>query len=231
MQRSIYRLVLVLLALATVASQVSGATHVRSSSGTSRSPKAAQAGESPASAANSTKEMDDSRQRILTLLVEHTFDPQTRGHAELYYKTRFFAAHLQARVRYIESQHELKVDGTAAKDDSAKATTDESELMGLTRAEADDLNSIMREMWLASRKLYQNWGCLSYDLTLCNGQTSKGRKLTDNEKTAMVEWEKRLSTPFAASGRMSKEDAEEIHGLTKNILAVLLSADSALKTQ
>ncbi|KAJ2851663.1 hypothetical protein GGI22_005248, partial [Coemansia erecta] len=89
--------------------------------------------------------MDDSRQRILTLLVEHTFDPQTRGHAELYYKTRFFAAHLQARVRYIESQYELKGDSTAVKADSAKTGVDESELMGLTRAEADDLNSIMRE--------------------------------------------------------------------------------------
>ncbi|KAJ2553140.1 hypothetical protein EV175_003041, partial [Coemansia sp. RSA 1933] len=98
-------------------------------------------------------------------------------------------------------------------------------------AEADDLNSTMREMWLASRKLYQNWGCLSYDLTLCNGQTSKGHKLTDIEKTAMIEWEKRLSTPFAASKNMSKEDASEIHDLTRNILAVLLSADSAIKTQ
>ncbi|KAJ1667317.1 hypothetical protein IW140_001948 [Coemansia sp. RSA 1813] len=230
MSYTIYRLVLTLLVFAAIICSASGDAHGRGSRGSNKVHKVAQAKQA-APSANSTQEMNDSKQRIFTLLVEHTFDPQTRGHAELYYKTRFFAAHLQARMRYIESQHELEVDGTVEKDDTVKPSTDESEQMGLTQAEAEDLNSIMREMWLASRKLYQNWGCLSYDLTICNGQISKGRKLTDSEKAAMIEWEKRLSTPFEASTNMSKEDAGEVHDLTKGILAVLLSADSALQTQ
>ncbi|KAJ2532594.1 hypothetical protein EV175_007143, partial [Coemansia sp. RSA 1933] len=137
MKHFVYQIVLVLLALTAVANPVSGAVLGHGSRSLNRSPKTTQTG-SPAASANSTKELDDSRQRIFTLLVKHTFDPQTRGHAELYYKTRFFAAHLQARMRYIQSQHKLTMD-------TATPSTDESEQMGLTQAEADDLNSTMRE--------------------------------------------------------------------------------------
>ncbi|KAJ1992497.1 hypothetical protein GGI25_000170 [Coemansia spiralis] len=229
MRCSIHPLILALLVLVAA---VCSATkpHIRNPQSSASVSAGATSTATPGALSTSTNndtELDEAMRRIFTMLVEHTFNPQTRGHADLYYKTRFFTAHMQARMHYIESQHELLIQDTANKINSTSGIADESESMGMSQAEAEDLNSIMREMWLASRKLYQNWGCLSYDLTLCNGQMSKGRRLTDSEKTAMVEWEKRLSTPFAATKLLSKDEAEEIHSLAKGILSVLLSADSA----
>ncbi|KAJ2879303.1 hypothetical protein IWW38_006142 [Coemansia aciculifera] len=100
--------------------------------------------------------------------------------------------------------------------------------MELTRAEVDELNSIRTDMWLASRKLYQSWGCLSYDLTLCNespktGGSGGGPKPSKHERDAMLKWEKRLSTPFVARKHLSKEEAEGIRSLVSGIQTVLLA--------
>ncbi|KAJ1643895.1 hypothetical protein J3B02_002338 [Coemansia erecta] len=178
-----------------------------------------------------SKQSDEAMKRIFTKLVEHTFGPQHLDHAELYYKTRFFASHMQARMRFIASQDESagrgEINGASLAEDGGNENGDVKDKendMGLSQSEADQLNSIMREMWLASRKLYRSWGCLSYDLTLCSGQSpAKGSKLTDTDKQAMAEWEKRLSTPFVAGKRLAKDEADDIHELMKGIHIVLLA--------
>ncbi|KAJ2237564.1 hypothetical protein H4R99_004658 [Coemansia sp. RSA 1722] len=182
---------------------------------------------------NSTQ-VDQAMGRIYKTLVEHTFAPQHLDHAELYYKTRFFASHMQARMRFISSQDDLVAahegidDPSLADNESNSDTNDKDKDLSLSQSEADQLNSIMREMWLASRKLYKSWGCLSYDLTLCSGQSgAKGSKFTDTEKQAMAEWEKRLSTPFVAGKRLPKDEADEIHELMKGIHSVLLAFASS----
>ncbi|KAJ1899852.1 hypothetical protein LPJ66_001855 [Kickxella alabastrina] len=183
--------------------------------------------ESPSS---DSAEVSQAMDRIFTTLVQRTFGPRSLDHAEIYYKTRFFTSHMQARMRYISSQQDLVINNdedvisssNKADTDVAGNESDDKELM-LSKSEAEQLNSIMQEMWLASRKLYQSSGCLSYDLTLCNGQSStKGSKFSDTERLAMAEWEKRLSTPFVAGKKLPKTEAEEIRRLMANIHAVLL---------
>ncbi|KAJ2726554.1 hypothetical protein GGI07_000496 [Coemansia sp. Benny D115] len=155
--------------------------------------------------------------RIFTTLVQSTFGPQHLDHADTYYKTRFFTAHLQARMRLISSGQ------SASKVEMADASLESNEKsLELSQSEADQLNAIMREMWLASRKLFQSRGCLSYDLTLCNGQ-SKGVKYSESEKQAMAEWQKRLSTPVVAGKALDRKEAKEIGNLMKNIHTVLLA--------
>ncbi|KAJ2811864.1 hypothetical protein H4S07_001787 [Coemansia furcata] len=171
---------------------------------------------------------DQSMDRILSSLVQHAFGPQHEDHAELYYRARFFTARLTARMQYIVAQQDQSShDAVASPSSTASATTahgDDTSL-GLTQAEVDELNSIRMEMWLASRKLYQSWGCLSYDLTLCNGESGKtgGSKPSKSERAAMTEWEKRLSAPFVASKRLPKQKAEEIRNLMQGIQSVLLA--------
>ncbi|KAJ2778445.1 hypothetical protein GGI15_004175 [Coemansia interrupta] len=168
---------------------------------------------------SNTTDISESMDRIFTTLVEHTFGPQHLDHADLYYKTRFFASHMQARMRFIATQTEAESEDNADSGDSHGEKT-----LSLTQPEAEQLNSIMKEMWLASRKLYQSWGCMSYDLTLCSGKSSsKSSKFSDADKEAMVEWEKRLATPFVAGKRIQKDQAEDIRGLMQQIHTVLLA--------
>ncbi|KAJ2416556.1 hypothetical protein GGF41_005486 [Coemansia sp. RSA 2531] len=169
---------------------------------------------------------DQSMDRILATLVQHAFGPQHEDHAELYYRTRFFTARLTARMQYIVAQQDSH-DAAASPSSTVSATSahgDDASL-GLTQAEVDQLNSIRMDMWLASRKLYQSWGCLSYDLTLCNGESGKigGTKPSKSERAAMTKWEKRLSTPFVVSKRLPRQEAEEIRNLTQGIQTVLLA--------
>ncbi|KAJ2360238.1 hypothetical protein IW150_007556, partial [Coemansia sp. RSA 2607] len=51
------------------------------------------------SSSGNATDINESMDRIFTTLVEHTFGPQHLDHADLYYKTRFFASHMQARMR------------------------------------------------------------------------------------------------------------------------------------
>ncbi|KAJ2159287.1 hypothetical protein GGF46_003123 [Coemansia sp. RSA 552] len=149
---------------------------------------------------------------VFDSLVGHAFGPGNVDHADIYYRTRFFTAHMQSRMRFIMTQY----------DDQSSAAR--SEDLALTQSEADQLNEVAQELWLASRKLYQSWGCLSYDLTLCSGATaSKGTKLTEGQRSAMAAWERRLETQFAPKKALSRDEANEIHDLAKEIQTVLLA--------
>ncbi|KAJ1840655.1 hypothetical protein LPJ70_004556 [Coemansia sp. RSA 2708] len=145
------------------------------------------------------------KSQIFGALVEHAFGPATAGQATSYYKTRFFTAQLQSRMRYIVSQYD--------EDNIDKA---------LTQSDADQLNAVVREMWRAAHKLERSAGCLSYDLTLCNGDSAKGQKLSDDERKAMEEWEQTLGGSFSAK-QLSKDEAQKIHELVKDIQRVLLA--------
>ncbi|KAJ2004927.1 hypothetical protein GGI04_002355 [Coemansia thaxteri] len=190
--------------------------------------KALPSTESQSPEASNVADAELAEKRILTLLVQNAFRYQQEGHADLYHQTRFFTARMQARMRYIAAQPDSEGDAP-----SSMAPTNTGGLTGgvendttleLAQAEVDQLNSIMTEMLLASRKLYQSWGCLSYDLTLCSGQIATGGpKLTSSQKAAMAKWEKRLSTPFVARKRLAKGEAEEIHSLVQGIQSVLLA--------
>ncbi|KAJ1727781.1 hypothetical protein LPJ61_004395, partial [Coemansia biformis] len=156
---------------------------------------------------------DGEADRIFTTLVTHAFGPDTTGREELYYKTRFFTARLQARMRYLLSQSDLKDDGTGGR-----------QALSLSQDDTAQLNEVVGEMWLASRKLYQSWGCLSYDLTLCDGRAATGAKIAPGDKEAMAKWEHRLGVQFAADKTLTRGEAEGILGLAKGIQDVLLAS-------
>ncbi|KAJ2582695.1 hypothetical protein GGH95_001395 [Coemansia sp. RSA 1836] len=204
-------LLLVLVAAAASATPTPSSHSLESATVTSKASASPEVEDS----AESAQAMD----RMLSTLVQHAFGPQHEDHADLYYRTRFFTARLTARMQYIVQQSPQ--DAAAP---GAKVLVDDK-LMELTQAEANELNSIRTDMWLASRKLYQSWGCLSYDLTLCNGESTKagGPKPSKHEKAAMLSWEKRLSAPFAARKRLPREEAEEIRSLVQGIQSALLS--------
>ncbi|KAJ1758315.1 hypothetical protein LPJ69_004114 [Coemansia sp. RSA 1752] len=144
----------------------------------------------------------DAKSRTFALLVDHAFGPATSSHASQYYKTRFFTAHLQSRMQYIVSQY---------------TASDKK----LTQTEADQLNSVAQEISRVARKLYHSTGCLSYDLTLCDG-AGKGLKQSEGERVAIKEWEAEMNTPFEAKV-LSRDEAKNIRDLTKNIQGVLLA--------
>ncbi|KAI8325285.1 hypothetical protein GQ54DRAFT_2747 [Martensiomyces pterosporus] len=320
MQRILHLLSAILLVLGAVVARAAPAS--AASSDAVASATAAAAGGATDSA-DLQKQMD----RIFDSLVQRTFAPERQDHAEMYYKTRFFTAHLQARMRYIISQYDVEdatksaatehgaqtetetesssasavhessdasesgasseSSGEASESSSLDDTSSDSEAKGgidaegagasssasasstadattattlsstlqsptpspslaasrsldkrnsedsdakdmaLTQSEADQLNEIMKEMWLVSRKMYQQTGCLSYDLSLCNGQASKSLKLTKGEKAALREWESRLSKPVVAGKKLSRDEAEQIRGLMKGIQAVLLGGNAS----
>ncbi|KAJ1723333.1 hypothetical protein LPJ53_002332 [Coemansia erecta] len=210
--------VLMALAMASVLALVARGHPVSDNTAKSSTVDTTDSGSNSNSSGNAT-DISESMDRIFTTLVEHTFGPQHLDHADLYYKTRFFTSHMQARMRFIAAQSE-----TESEDNANSGESNDEKTLSLTQPEAEQLNSIMKEMWLASRKLYQNWGCLSYDLTLCSGKSaSKSSKFSDTDKEAMVEWEKRLATPFVAGKRVTKDQAEDIRGLMQQINTVLLA--------
>ncbi|KAJ2372439.1 hypothetical protein GGI05_007633, partial [Coemansia sp. RSA 2603] len=65
------------------------------------------------SSSGNATDINESMDRIFTTLVEHTFGPQHLDHADLYYKTRFFASHMQARMRFIATQAETGSENNA----------------------------------------------------------------------------------------------------------------------
>ncbi|KAJ2455186.1 hypothetical protein EV183_000921 [Coemansia sp. RSA 2336] len=143
------------------------------------------------------------KSQVFDALVEHTFGPATSGHASEYYKTRFFTAHLQSQMRLLVSQY------------------DTSEERSLSDSDAKQLNTLVQEMWRAARKLYHSEGCLSYDLTLCNGRGGK-LKLSEQEREALEEWEEELSTKYSAK-ELTKEEAVKLHQMASDIQRVLLA--------
>ncbi|KAJ2851252.1 hypothetical protein IWW36_001273 [Coemansia brasiliensis] len=144
----------------------------------------------------------DVKTRVFEALVEHSFGPVTSGHASEYYKTRFFTAQLQSRMRLLVSQY------------------DTAEERSLSDNEAKQLNTVVQEMWRAARKLYHSEGCLSYDLTLCNERNGK-QKLSDQEREALDEWEVELNTKYSTK-ELTKEEATKIHQMASDIQRVLL---------
>ncbi|KAJ2780432.1 hypothetical protein H4R18_003451 [Coemansia javaensis] len=149
--------------------------------------------------------------RAFASLVKHAFGPGAAERSTLYYKTRFFTARLQSRMRY-----ELQRGGPAA---------------ALSQDDAAQLNEMVEEMWLASRRLHQSWGCMSYDLALCDGGAAKAAKggpaAGPGEQAALAEWEGRLGRRFTAGRALSRSDAEAIHSLAKGVQDVLLSDAAA----
>ncbi|KAJ2773633.1 hypothetical protein IWQ57_001210 [Coemansia nantahalensis] len=145
---------------------------------------------------------------VLAALVTHAFGPDGAGRDEPYYRARFFTARLQARLRYQLQQGDAQA-------------------IALSPDDATQLNEVVGEMWLAARRLYQSWGCLSYDLALCDGQADRGPKVAPATRDAMARWEARLGTQFAAGKRLSRREAEDIHALARDIQASLLARPAA----
>ncbi|KAJ2347020.1 hypothetical protein IWW50_005285 [Coemansia erecta] len=139
---------------------------------------------------------------VFKLLVEHAFGPATKSHASSYYQTRFFTARLQSRMSYIISQY----------DESDKS---------LSQSEADQLNLVAGEINRAAHKMFQSKGCLSYDLTLCDGK-ARGQKQSEGERVAVEKWIHKLDSPFEARV-LSRDEASEIHTLARDIQDVLLA--------
>ncbi|KAJ2693459.1 hypothetical protein H4R19_006010 [Coemansia spiralis] len=150
---------------------------------------------------------------VFAALVTRAFGPGTVGRESLYFKARFFTARLQAHMRYLLEQQQQEQSRTEA--------------IALSRDDAAQLNEIVGEIWLASRKLYQSWGCLSYDLTLCDGHGAKGPKIAAADREAMAKWEARLGGQFAAGKPLSRSEAEDIYALARDTQAVLLANPEA----
>ncbi|KAJ1935442.1 hypothetical protein FBU59_005386 [Linderina macrospora] len=201
--------------------------------------------------AQETEDLEKAMGSMFNTLALRTFAPERQDHQELYYKTRFFTAHLQARMRYIVATYDEQASEAAAAEeqssesdgssaiandvehasvqrraDSPKETPKEStkDPLYLTKSEAEQLNEIKKEMWLVSRKMYQQAGCMTYDLSLCNSMESKGLKLSKTEKQALMEWEQRLSEPAVADKVLTRDEAEGIRAMMKAIQSVLLNA-------
>ncbi|KAJ1952850.1 hypothetical protein EC988_003330 [Linderina pennispora] len=200
--------------------------------------------------AQEAEDLEKAVTSMFSTLALRTFAPERQDHQELYYKTRFFTAHLQARMRYIVSTYDASASEAAAEEqssdssgnsrvandvestsvqhheDSPKETPSVStkDPLFLTQSEADQLNGIKKEMWLVSRKMYQQAGCMTYDISLCNSMESKGLKLSTTEKQALMEWEQRLSDPAVANKVLTRDEAQGIRDMMRAIQAVLLSA-------